>query len=176
MSGADLQGGEPCGASHSHIVLAAGEERELHYYLGVTKGALADYDRAVAETKETLSALRKEETARAQFEKLQVWWEKHLNVLQCEIPDADAEREINTWNPLQSVHTARQSRSISSDASGVRGIGFRDTAQDMLGQAYRKPIGRGICSDTLPLSSFRTDTPCIPHGRRKTDRKGILDV
>ena len=105
----------------------------------MTKGALADYDRAVAETKQTLTALRKEGAARKQFEKLQAWWEKHLNVLQCEIPDADAQREINTWNPLQSVHTARLSRSISSDASGVRGIGFRDTAQDMLAQAYRKP-------------------------------------
>lgn len=46
---------------------------------------------------------------------------------------------INTWNPLQCVQTARYSRSISSDASGVRGVGFRDTAQDMLAQAYRKP-------------------------------------
>ena len=139
LSNTNLQGGEPCGALHSHIALAAGEEREFHYYLGVTKGALADYERAIAETKETLTALRKEGATREQFEKLQAWWEKHLNVLQCEIPDADAEREINTWNPLQSVHTARLSRSISSDASGVRGIGFRDTAQDMLAQAYRKP-------------------------------------
>lgn len=62
----------------------------VHYYLGVTKGALADYDRAVAETKQTLTALRKEGAVRKQFEKLQAWWEKHLNVLQCEIPDADA--------------------------------------------------------------------------------------
>lgn len=31
------------------------------------------------------------------------------------------------------------SRSISSSASGVRGIGFRDSAQDMPAQAYRKP-------------------------------------
>ena len=58
---------------------------------------------------------------------------------QCELPDADANRMLNTWNPLQSVQTARYSRSISSDASGVRGIGFRDTAQDLLAQAYRKP-------------------------------------
>lgn len=49
LSNTNLQGGEPCGALHSHIALAPGEERELHYYLGVTKGALADYDRAVAE-------------------------------------------------------------------------------------------------------------------------------
>ena len=44
-------------------------------------------------------------------------------MFQCEIPDTDAAREINTWNPLQSVQTARLSRSISSDASDVRGIG-----------------------------------------------------
>ena len=139
LSNTNLQGGEPCGALHSHVALAAGEETELHYYLGVTKGALEDYEQAVAVTQETLDNLRKEGAACEQFEKLQIWWEKHLNVLQCEIPDEDAEREINTWNPLQSVHTARLSRSISSDASGVRGIGFRDTAQDMLAQAYRKP-------------------------------------
>ena len=103
----------------------------------MTKGALADYDRAVAETKQTLTALREEGAAREQFEKLQAWWKKQLDVYQCDIPDADTRREINTWNPLQSVHTARLSRSISSDASGVRGVGFRDTAQDMLALAYR---------------------------------------
>lgn len=139
LSNTNLQGGEPCGALHSHVALKAGEETEVHYYLGVTKGALEDYDQAVAETRETLTALRKEGAVHEQFDKLQAWWEKHLGVLQCEIPDTDAAREINTWNPLQSVHTARLSRSISSDASGVRGIGFRDTAQDMLAQAYRKP-------------------------------------
>ncbi|MBQ5977526.1 MAG: hypothetical protein IJL51_05275 [Oscillospiraceae bacterium] len=139
LSNTRLQGGEPCGALHSHVVLQAGEEKHLHYFLGVTKGALEDYDSAVKETQETLTALRKEGAVQEQFEKLQGWWEEHLTIFQCEIPDTDAAREINTWNPLQSVHTARLSRSISSDASGVRGIGFRDTAQDMLAQAYRKP-------------------------------------
>lgn len=100
LSNTNLQGGEPCGALHSHVALKAGEETEVHYYLGVTKGALEDYDQAAAETRETLTALRKEGAAREQFEKLQTWWEKHLEVLQCEIPDADAAREINTWNPL----------------------------------------------------------------------------
>ena len=139
LSNTNLQGGEPCGALHSHVALQAGEEKQLHYFLGVTKGALADYDYAVAEAQNALDALRQEGAVQEQFEKQQMWWKKHLAVYQCQISDADAEREINFWNPLQSVHTARLSRSISSDASGVRGIGFRDTAQDMLAQAYRKP-------------------------------------
>ena len=139
LSNTNLQGGEPCGALHSHVELKPEEERQIHYCLGVTNGALADYDGAVAEAQNALDALRQEGAVQEQFEKLQMWWKKHLAVYQSQIPDADAAREINIWNPLQSVHTARLSRSISSDASGVRGIGFRDTAQDMLAQAYRKP-------------------------------------
>ena len=139
LSNTNLQGGEPCGALHTHVALAAGEEKTIHFFLGVTEGALADYYKAVGGAKDTLTALRRDDAADNQFAKLQSWWDQHLNVMQCELPDADTQREINTWNPLQSVQTARYSRSISSDASGVRGIGFRDTAQDMLAQAYRKP-------------------------------------
>ncbi len=139
LSNTNLQGGEPCGALHTHLTLQAGEEKTLQYYLGVTKGALSDYENAVKETKATLQALRKTGTVEEQFKKSCDWWQEHLSVLQCQIPDEDAQRVINTWNPLQSVQTARFSRSISSSASGVRGIGFRDSAQDMLAQAYRKP-------------------------------------
>lgn len=139
LSNTDLNGGEPCGALHSHIVLAGGEKKTVHYYLGVEKGALSDYEKAVASAKKTLDELRSGNTFDAQFAKCCDWWKEHLSVLQCQIPDEDAQRQINTWNPLQSVQTARYSRSISSSASGVRGIGFRDSAQDMLAQAYRKP-------------------------------------
>lgn len=139
LSNTNLQGGEPCGALQIHLTLRAEEEKPIHYYLGITKGALSDYEKAVAETKATLQALRKAGAVEEQFNKCCNWWQEHLSVLQCRIPDEDAEREINTWNPLQSVQTARFSRSISSSASGVRGIGFRDSAQDMLAQAYRKP-------------------------------------
>ena len=139
LSNTNLQGGEPCGALHSHVTIEAGEEKVIQYYLGVTQGALSDYDKAIQETAETLAALRKPRAVQEQFEKCRAWWQDHLSVLQCQIPDKDAQRQINTWSPLQCVQTARYSRSISSDASGVRGIGFRDSAQDMLAQAYRKP-------------------------------------
>ena len=139
LSDTDLNGGEPCGALHTHISLLAGAEKKIHFFLGVTEGALSDYDKAVTGAKAMLTALRQNGAADAQFGKLQSWWDEQLAVYQCVIPDVDARRMINTWNPLQSVQTARYSRSISSDASGVRGIGFRDTAQDMLAQAYRKP-------------------------------------
>lgn len=139
LSNTSLNGGEPCGALHGHIELKANEEKTVDYFLGVTAGALVDYERAKSETIATLTALKKNGAVAEQFRKNIEWWNEHFGVMQCSIPDEDTEREINTWNPLQSVVTVRFSRSISSSASGIRGIGFRDTCQDMLAQAYRKP-------------------------------------
>lgn len=139
LSDTALKGGEPCAALHSHIVLEGKGKRTVEYFLGVAPGALLDFEKARAAAKETLHALREQGAVCRQFEKNAAWWKEQLGVLQCDIPDENAMREINTWNPVQSVVTARFSRSISSSASGIRGIGFRDTAQDMLAQAYRKP-------------------------------------
>ncbi len=139
LSNKNTFGGEPCGALHSHIILQANERKEINYFLGVTPGALSDFEKAKEQTAQTLAALKKVGAAEEQFNKNIQWWNTHLGIMQCEIPDKAAQRQINVWNPVQSVVTARFSRSISSAASGIRGIGFRDTAQDMLAQAYRKP-------------------------------------
>ena len=39
LSNTNLQGGEPCGALHTHVSLGKGEEKQLHFFLGVTKKA-----------------------------------------------------------------------------------------------------------------------------------------
>lgn len=135
----NLLGGEPCAALHSHITLSAKEEKKIDYFLGVTPGVMVDYEGTKKAVKETLEVLKAPGEVERLFKKNSKWWDDHLGVYQCQIPDQSAEREINIWNPIQSVVTARFSRSISSSASGIRGIGFRDTAQDMLAQAYRKP-------------------------------------
>ena len=135
----NMAGGEPCGALHHRVTLAAGSEKPLHYFLGVTPGALTDPAGAMAQTAKTLQTLRNPGAVQEQLDKALSWWQKHLDIYQADIPDENACRMINTWNPIQSVATARYSRSISSSASGIRGIGFRDSAQDMLAQAYRKP-------------------------------------
>lgn len=125
LSDTDLSGGEACGALHTRVSLKAHEEKTVNYILGVTAGKIKDEITAI--------------DAAEQFKKNAEWWNAHLGVCRCEIPDENAQRQINIWNPVQSVVTARFSRSISSAASGIRGIGFRDSAQDMLAQAYRKP-------------------------------------
>lgn len=139
LSNTELGGGEPCGALHTEIELSPRQKRQISYFLGVERGALSDYDGAVERVRKSLDLLRREGEVDRQLEKCRAWWRDQLGAFRCKIPDKDAERAINIWTPLQCVQTARYSRSISSSASGVRGIGFRDSAQDMLAQAYRKP-------------------------------------
>ena len=134
-----LRGGEGCAALHLAQTLQPNEDKNINFFLGVTPGALKDLPGAMAKTSETLRMLKAKGSVQAQKDKNTQWWDDHLSVLQCVIPDPDAERQINIWNPLQSVNTARYSRAISSSASGIRGVGFRDSCQDMLAQAYRKP-------------------------------------
>ena len=139
LSNTNMAGGEPCGAIHNRISLNAHEEKRINFFLGLTTGALKNFEDARERTKKTLSELKSNGAVDAQFAKNEKWWNEHLGVYQCVIPDEDAQRQINIWNPIQSVATARYSRSISSSASGIRGVGYRDSAQDMLAQAYRKP-------------------------------------
>ncbi len=134
-----LRGGEGCAALHLKHSLKPEAEVSIPYFLGVTPGVLKNLDAALKETSNKLKIFRMPGFVQDQTAKSDKWWDDELSVLQCDIPDIDSMRNINIWNPVQSVHTARYSRSISSSASGARGIGYRDTCQDMLTQAYRRP-------------------------------------
>lgn len=140
LSNTELEGGEPCAALHRKTSVEDGSSTRMAFFLGVAPGALANYEAALGKAREDLALLRHQGAVDRQLEKLRSWWDGHLACYRCNIPDEAAQRNINLWNPVQCVHTARYSRSISSCASGVRGVGFRDSAQDMLAQAYRKPM------------------------------------
>ncbi|MCX7004004.1 MAG: hypothetical protein NTV22_12155, partial [bacterium] len=131
--------GEPCGALHNTVIVPAGGATHVQYFLGAEPQAIVQWPRALDAVRERMQALRAPGAVPQHKAALQAWWDEHLAVFHAELPDADVARQINIWSPLQSVHTGRYSRSISFYASGVRTLGFRDTCQDMLAIAYRKP-------------------------------------
>lgn len=135
----ELACGEPCAALQCTVSIAGDGTKKMGYFLGVVPGVLLNFNKARLRLVEVLQALRLPGTIAEQSEKINKWWEKHLEVYNSSIPDQAAERQINTWSPINTVHTARYSRAINSNAPGVRGIGFRDTCQDMTAMAYRKP-------------------------------------
>lgn len=135
----ELHTGEPCAALQNRVSIAPGQEIELNFFLGVAPSALKKFKEAHTKLAAILVKLRKEDGVAREEAKLDQWWGEHLEKYQCQIPDKTAMRQINLWSPVNSVHTGRYSRSVNTAAPGIRGIGFRDSCQDMLAVAYRKP-------------------------------------
>ena len=80
-----------------------------------------------------------EEVDRA-MDDLQSYWDGLLEVCSVETPDERVNRMVNIWNPYQCMVTYNFSRSASYFESGIgRGMGFRDSNQDLLGFVHMAP-------------------------------------
>jgi len=134
-----IECGQPAAALQNHVELAAGESVTVRYFLGAVPGIMRDFDGTIAVQREVIGRLRTPGVIEEQKDKMQRWWDEHFDVMQCGIPDVPAQRQINIWNPINSVVTGRYSRSVNTWAPGIRGVGYRDTCQDMLAIAYRRP-------------------------------------
>ncbi|MBQ3038484.1 MAG: hypothetical protein IJD30_04840 [Clostridia bacterium] len=120
-----LYGGDPCFALQIEVDLTAGVEKEINIYLGT---AMTE-----AEIEKCVEHCRQNDFVEKSFNALGEHWDNHLNKFKCEIPDKDAQTMINIWNPYQAERNFQFSRNISYYATGTfRGVGVRDTAQDIL--------------------------------------------
>ena len=118
---ADLTGE---GLDHK-LLLRAGETKSVNIYLGT--------EMTEDEIFRSLAACKAPDFFTASMQKLAATWEDFFSGFQCSLPDKDAETMINIWNPYQMERNFRFSRNISYYATGTfRGIGVRDTAQDVL--------------------------------------------
>lgn len=124
-SGSTMFGGDPCFALQLEVDLKAGEEKEINIFLGT---AMTE-----EEIKKSVAHCREKDFAEKSFEALKEQWDAYLEHFQCELPDQDAQTMINIWNPYQAERNFQFSRNISYYATGTfRGVGVRDTAQDIL--------------------------------------------
>ena len=78
--------------------------------------------------------------AEAAFAALRAYWNELLGNLQVNTPDPHTNRMVNIWNAYQCMITFNMSRSASFYESGIgRGMGFRDSNQDLLGFVHMIP-------------------------------------
>lgn len=75
------------------------------------------------------------------LEKLATFWSDYLNVFQCETPSESMNSTVNVHNPRQCYTTLNWSRYLSlyQLGLGARGIGFRDSTQDIMGALSGAP-------------------------------------
>ena len=124
-------GGNHCGALHKKITLAPGEERRLIYLLGVGN-------------RETAQIIRDKYSNLANvdrvFIEIKEYWRKKLANFQCKTPHQGLDTMINTWNPYQAETCVVWSRFASFiEVGGRTGLGYRDTAQDIMSVPCTNP-------------------------------------
>lgn len=136
-----MMGGDPCFAFQLDIDLKAGEEKKIHIFLGT---AMTD-----DEIKNSVKNCRENDFAEKSFAALKNHWEEFLGKFECELPDENTQRMVNIWNPYQAERNFQFSRNISYYATGTfRGVGYRDTAQDVLAMV---PFDTNRAADKIKL-------------------------
>jgi cellobiose phosphorylase len=75
------------------------------------------------------------------FNSLKTFWEKYLTTLQVDTPDPAFNSMVNVHNPRQCFTTYYWSRYLSyyQLGMGTRGLGFRDSSQDVMGVVAHMP-------------------------------------
>lgn len=74
------------------------------------------------------------------FSDLTEYWSNLLSKYEVESDNPEVNRMVNIWNQYQCMVTFNMSRSASYYESGIgRGMGFRDSCQDLLGFVHLIP-------------------------------------
>ena len=125
-------GWAPCASLDIELSLAAGAEEEIVFVLG--------YGETWGEDAAARRKYRNPASVRPELEKLHDYWDDTLGRFSARTPDAAVNAMVNIWNPYQCRTTFNWSRSASYYESGIgRGMGFRDSNQDILGFAHQIP-------------------------------------
>ena len=90
---------------------------------------------------DSIALYRDEKAADQAFAELATFWEDYLQVMQVDTPDSAMNSMLNVHNPRQCHTTKNWSRYLSlyQLGYGARGIGFRDSSQDLIGVMAHMP-------------------------------------
>ncbi len=133
-------------ASHCiEVTLQPGETRQLVFVLGYIENPVEEkWESTGVINKVRASELIAQFSTSAQvadaMAKLKAHWENLLSKYVLESKDDKLNRMVNIWNPYQCMVTFNMSRSASFFETGIgRGMGFRDSNQDLLGFVHQIP-------------------------------------
>lgn len=175
-------GWQPIGSHHVKVNLKAGESKQIIFILGYQENPKDDKfdppDSQVINKKRAKVALEKylkPENADQAFAELREYWTMLLGKLQVTTPDEHTNRMVNIWNAYQCMVTFNMSRSASYFESGIgRGMGFRDSNQDLLGFVHMIP--ERARERILDLSATQLKNGGAFHQYQPLTKRGNNDV
>jgi cellobiose phosphorylase len=131
--------GDNVGALMLHLgKLSAGESKCFTTLLTQTEGLR---QHSLAAARALFEKYRKPEVTEAALREMSADWDSYLGRVQVNTPDASMNSMLNVHNPRQCYMTKNWSRDLSLYQLGFggRGMGFRDSSQDVLGVMAAMP-------------------------------------
>jgi len=141
-------GWSPIGCHRLEYRLSPGEEAEMIFILGYIELLSSEkWDGPAAggiinkgPAKELMGKFNNSKAVSDELNALAVYWDKLLSKFEVRSGDEKLDRMVNIWNQYQCMITFNMSRSASYYESGQgRGMGFRDSCQDLLGFVHIVP-------------------------------------
>ena len=168
-------------ASHGlNISLQPGEEKSFVFVLGYIENPEKEKweSPGVINKTRALELIRRFETD-AQVEQalaeLRDYWDGLLCKYAIKSGDDKLDRMVNIWNPYQCMVTFNMSRSASYFESGIgRGMGFRDSNQDLLGFVHQIP--ERARERIIDIASTQFEDGSAYHQYQPLTKKGNNDV
>ena len=138
-------GWSPIASHQINVDLAAGETKTFIFVLGYIENPEDEKWESYGvinktRAKEMLAKYQTDAQVDEAFAALQAYWKQLLARYTVDSADEKVNRMVNTWNQYQCMVTFNMSRSASYYESGIgRGMGFRDSNQDLLGFVHQIP-------------------------------------
>ena len=138
-------GWAPVGSHHLEVTLGAGESYSAIFVLGYCENPVAEKFEAPGiinkkPANELLAKYKTDAQVDAALKELKDYWSGLLSVYSVKTENEKLNRCVNIWNQYQCMVTFNMSRSASYFESGMgRGMGFRDSSQDLLGFVHLIP-------------------------------------
>ncbi|MBE0546043.1 MAG: cyclic beta 1-2 glucan synthetase [Verrucomicrobia bacterium] len=129
LSGKTGAGLDPCGAVQVTFELAAGQQRETSFRLGV--------GRTIADVQTLITRFRTAGASHAALEGVWAYWNRTLGAVNVDTPDPTVNVMANGWLLYQTLSCRLWARSGFYQSGGA--YGFRDQLQDVMALVHAEP-------------------------------------
>jgi len=173
-------GGAVIGSHHLKVTLAPGESKSFIFLLGYSENPSDDKWEApnVIKKENARAAIARFSTdtqVDAALTDLKEYWQNLLSTYTLESSDEKLNRMVNIWNQYQCMVTFNMSRSASYFESGTgRGMGFRDSCQDLLGFVHLIP--NRARQRILDIAATQFEDGSAYHQYQPLTKKGNSDI
>ncbi|MCX4340569.1 MAG: glycosyl transferase [Lachnospiraceae bacterium] len=173
-------GWSPIASHQINVTLAPGESKTFVFVLGYLENpedqkweAPGIINKKPAE--EMLARYQTDTDVDKAFAALQAYWNELLSKYTVKSSNDKVDRMVNIWNQYQCMVTFNMSRSASYYESGIgRGMGFRDSCQDLLGFVHLIPDRAR--QRIIDIASTQFEDGSAYHQYQPLTKKGNSDI